>query len=107
MHAFEPPEHGADFAQIQPRQRGFDPLVSVLAIAVLRLGHTMQIFSTVVVVQNLTGTRKERLDVFPYPGGAVTDDTKPDAIFGNQACLLDLFEGLTEFGFILYLMPTE
>src|SRR5918998_383603 len=45
--------------------------------------------------------------MLPYPRGAVTDNTKPDAIFGNQACLFDRFEGLTELGLGLYLMPTE
>jgi hypothetical protein len=82
-------------------------LVSVLAIAVLRLGHAMEIFATVVVVQNLTSTAKERLDVLPYPRGAITDHTKSHAIFGNQARLFDLFEGLTELGLVLNLVPTQ
>jgi hypothetical protein len=49
LHAFEPPEHRADFAQIQPRQCGFDPLVRVLGIAVLRLRGR---FKTLIISKN-------------------------------------------------------
>src|SRR5918992_4910889 len=45
--------------------------------------------------------------MLPYPRGAVTDDTKPHAIFGNQVCFFDFFESLAELGLGLYLMPTE
>src|SRR5688572_13098553 len=45
--------------------------------------------------------------MLPYPRGAVTDDTKPHAIFGNQVCFFDCFESLAELGLGLYLMPTE
>ena len=45
--------------------------------------------------------------MLPYPRGAIADHTKPHPIFGNQACLFDLLEGLTELGLILDLMPAQ
>src|SRR6266446_586647 len=50
---------------------------------------------------------KQRLDVFPYPRGAVGDHAQPHLVLRNQAGLFDLLERLAEFAFILHLMPTE
>src|ERR671915_2634440 len=67
----------------------------------------MEIFLTVVVVEHLTRLRKQRLHMFPYPRCSIADHTKPHAIFGNQPCVFDLFQGVAEVGLILPLMPTE
>src|SRR5947209_7913258 len=66
----------------------------------------MDIIGTVVIVEDLTGLSTQRLDVFPYPRGAVGDHTQPHLVFGNHACLFDLLERLAEFAFIVHLMPT-
>src|SRR4029450_9231732 len=67
----------------------------------------MEVLLTVIIVQPLTGTGKQRLDVFPYPRGSIADDTKPHLIFRNQARFFDLLQGFAKLRLILHLMPTE
>jgi hypothetical protein len=51
----------------------------------------MEILGTVVIVEHLTGLRKQRLHVLPYPVGPIADDTKPHRVLGNQALIFDRF----------------
>src|SRR5881227_2752012 len=67
----------------------------------------MEVLLTVIIVEHLTGTGKQRLDVFPYPRGSIADDTKPHVIFRNHACFFDLLKGFAKLRLILHLMPTE
>src|SRR5215212_10431822 len=67
----------------------------------------LELFLTVIVVEHLTGTGKERLDVFPYPRRPIADHTQAHLIFGNHACLFDLREGIAQLLLVLHLMPTE
>src|SRR3989442_3053369 len=67
----------------------------------------MEVLLTVIIVEHLTSTGKQRLDVFPYPRGSIADDTKPHLIFRNQARFFDLLKGLAKLRLILHLMPTE
>ena len=62
---------------------------------------------TVGSVEDLTSVRTQGLDVFPYPRGPITDDTKPYLVFRNHARFFDLREGLAEVAFLLSLMPTQ
>jgi hypothetical protein len=55
----------------------------------------------------LTSIGKQRLDVFPYPLGAIANHTQPNRLIGNQAGIFNLLEGLAQLLFILYLVPTE
>jgi hypothetical protein len=105
--AFEPSEYSTHFAPIPPRHGRFHPLLSLLGVAVWRLGHAVQRVGTVIVVQNLTSAAQERLDVLPYPRGPIADHTKPHAICGNQIRFFDDFEGRSELRFMLNLVPTE
>src|SRR5215510_16069991 len=67
----------------------------------------MEVLLTVIIVEHLTGTGKQRLDVLPEPRGAIADDTKPHVIFRDQARFFDLLQGLAQLRLILHLMPTE
>jgi hypothetical protein len=62
---------------------------------------------TVIRVEYLTGTGKQRLDVFPYPRGSIADDTKPHLIFRNHARFFDLRKGFATWRLIVHLMPAE
>src|SRR5437764_3429897 len=67
----------------------------------------MQVLLTVIIVEHLTSTGKQRFDVFPDPRGSIADDTKPHLIFRDQARFFDLLQGLAQLRLILHLMPTE
>jgi hypothetical protein len=67
----------------------------------------MEILCTMIVVEHLTSVRKQRLDVFPYPGGPIADHAKPYLVFRNPARLFDLLEGLAELVLRVHLMPTQ
>jgi hypothetical protein len=67
----------------------------------------MEILRTVIIVEDLSGLRKQRVDIFPYPGRSIANHAKSHLIFGNQAGFFDLFQSLTGFGLSLHLMPTE
>src|SRR5215212_11134899 len=67
----------------------------------------MQVFLTVIVVEHLPGTGKERLDVFPYPRRPIADHTQAHLLFGNHACLFDLREGIAQLLLVLHLMPAQ
>src|SRR6266446_564107 len=67
----------------------------------------MEILLTVIVVEHLTSTGKQRLDVFPNPRGPITDHTKPYLILWNQTRLFDLLEGLTKLCLVLHLVPAQ
>src|SRR2546422_8784460 len=67
----------------------------------------MEVLLTVIIVEHLTSTGKQRLDVFPYPRGSIADDTTPHLIFRIQARFFDLLKGLAKLRLILHLMPTE
>src|SRR5919198_2208612 len=67
----------------------------------------MEVLLTMIIVEYLTGTGKQQLDVFPYPRGSIADDTKPHVLFRNQARFFDLFQGFAQLRLILHLMPTE
>src|SRR5262245_4571131 len=67
----------------------------------------MEILRTMIVGEHLTSVRKQRLDVFPYPGGPIADHAKPYLVFRNPARLFDLLEGLAELVLRLHLMPTQ
>src|SRR6266852_2078242 len=67
----------------------------------------MEVLLTVIIVEHLTGTGKQRLDMFPYPRSPIADDTQPHLIFGNHAGVLDLLERLAQLRLMLHLMPTE
>ena len=73
----------------------------------MRFGHLVKVFRTVIVIEHLTGLRKQGLDVFPYPLRSIGHDTESHFFFRNHACVLDLFEGLAELRLILPLMPTQ
>jgi hypothetical protein len=47
-------KHPPHFAHIEPSQGGFDPFESLFRCPILRLGHLMEIFLTVVIVEHLT-----------------------------------------------------
>ena len=64
----------------------------------------MEVLRTVVVIEYLTRLGKQRLDVFSYPLGPITDDAQAHLLFRNHAGLFDLLEGLAELLFVLHLM---
>jgi hypothetical protein len=70
-------------------------------------GHPMEVLGTVVVIEYLTRPGKQRLDVFPYSLGPITDDAQAHLVFRKQAGLFELLEGLAELLVGLHLMPTK
>src|SRR4029077_10666509 len=78
-----------------------------MALSVVDLGDFMEVLLTVIIVEHLTGTGKQQLDVFPYPRGSIADDTKPHVLFRNHARFFDLLQGCAKLRLILHLMPTE
>src|SRR5207249_9507994 len=70
-------------------------------------GYPLEVLCTVVVIEHLTGLRKQGLDMFPYPLGPITDNAQAHLLFRNHPGLFDLLEGLAELLLVLYLMPTE
>src|SRR4249919_3657626 len=75
VHPSEPAKHGDDFAQIKPRHRRFHPFQSLHRGAVLRFGDLVDVWRTGVIIEHLARLWKQRLDVFPYPFGAIGDYT--------------------------------
>ena len=67
----------------------------------------MEVLGTVGVIESLTRPGKQRLDVFPYPLGPITDDAQAHLVFRKQAGLFELLEGLAELLVALHLMPTK
>ena len=67
----------------------------------------MDVLRTVILIEHLARVRKQGLDVFPYPLGAIGYHTQPHVVFRDEAGLFDLLERLAELLLILYLMPTQ
>src|SRR5262245_66131810 len=67
----------------------------------------MDVLRTVIIIEHLARLRKQGLDVFPYPLGAIGYHTQPPVVFRDEAGLLDLLERLAEVLFSLSLMPTQ
>ena len=85
LHTPEPAEHGAHFAQIQPRHRRFGPFQALQRGAIVRFGDLVDVLRTVVIIEHLARLRKQGLDVFPYPLGPIGDHTQPHVLFRNHA----------------------
>ena len=60
------------------RQAGFHPF-SVLAgfFAVLNVSQIVEVFGTMIVIEDLLGRRKDLLDTIPNPGSSIRDYAKP------------------------------
>src|SRR5262249_34229154 len=67
----------------------------------------MEILLTVIVVEHVASTGKQRLDVFPNPRGPITHHTKPYLILWNQTRLFDLLESLAKLFLVLHLVPAQ
>src|SRR5919106_6386544 len=76
-------------------------------MAILGVGHLMEVLRTVIIVEHLTGIREQGLHVFPNPIGAIADDAESHRLLGNQASIFDLLQGFAQVIFALHLMPTE
>src|SRR5688500_10985939 len=76
-------------------------------MAVLCLGHLVEVLCTVIVVENLTRLGEQRLHVFPYPLGTIAHHTQPHGLLRDQAGIFHLLQGLAQLMFILHLMPTQ
>jgi hypothetical protein len=107
LHAPQATEDCPHLAHVQTGHGCFDPLDGLHRGAIVGFGHPMEVLCTVVVIEYLTRLGKQRLDVFPYPLGSITDDAQAHLFFRNEAGLFELLEGLTELLFTLHLMPTE
>src|SRR5262245_27859242 len=66
----------------------------------------MEVLCTVIVLEHLTGLRKQGLDMFPDPLGPITDDAQAHLLFCDHARLFDLFEGLAQLLLVVHWMPT-
>ena len=49
-----------------------------------------------VIVEDLSGLGKQRVDLFPSPGSPIADPAQSHLLFGDQARLFDLFQGLAD-----------
>ena len=107
LHTSQAPQDEAHFAQREPGHGGFDPFDGLHRYAIVGFGHPMEVLGTVVGIEPLPGLGKQRLDVFPYPLGSITDDAQAHLLFRYHASLFDLLEGLAEWLLILHLMPTQ
>lgn len=58
LHASQAAKYPPHFAHIEPSQGGFHPFVSLLRYPILCLGHLVEIFLAVVIVENLSGLGK-------------------------------------------------
>src|SRR6516162_5681753 len=107
LHAPQATEDCPYLTHVQTSQGRFNPLQGLYRMAILRFGHLMEVLCTVVVVEHLTRLGEQRLDVLPYPLGAIANHTKPHGLLGNHAGVFHLLQGLAHLMFRLYLMPTE
>jgi hypothetical protein len=65
----------------------------------------MEVLSTVVIIEPLTGRGEHGLDVFPSPLRAIRYHTEPGCVFWNHARFFDVLERLPELPRGLHLMP--
>src|SRR5262245_42407403 len=67
----------------------------------------MEILLTMIVVEHLASSGKQRLDVFPNPRGPITILTRPYVILWDQPRLFALLESLAKLFLVLHLVPAQ
>ena len=79
------PKHRPHVAQIQPREGRFNPLQGLNGVAIVHLGHLVEIRRAVVIVEDLSGLGEQGVDLFPSPGSPIADPAQSHLLFGDQA----------------------
>src|SRR5687767_14130199 len=67
----------------------------------------MNPFGAMIVIQDLARLGETLLNLIPYPGCAVANDTQPHLIVWNQPSLFDAIQSLPDGVIILNLMPAQ
>jgi len=107
-HALQPGDNMLYIVMKQANLGLLHPLRNPIRIvAEMELGKIVKTLGAVIIIKDLSALGKDLLNSFPYPSGAIADETEPDHVERNDVLLPYLQEITDEILFCANLVPAE